>query len=170
MNSTTLLKPLFLFYILLASSPSDLLGKQLKTFVEENRLAKHVIAYIALLTIIILYGNLESITQAIAYSLIGYAVFIMSTKLDAQWNIIIIMLLLASFLYESFTEIKEKNIINDSLVEYKKKVEIIETHKRNKLYISASILGVILIGLVLYNNKKIEQYGGGFDLPRFIFY
>ena len=105
MDSTTLIKPLFIFYILLASTNSDLLGKQFKTFVEENRLARHVIAFITLLTIVIMYGNLSSIAQAVAYSLIGYSVFIMSTKLDVQWNIIILMLLLGGFLYESYTHI-----------------------------------------------------------------
>lgn len=171
MNSTTIIKPLFIFYILLAGTGSnELLGKQFRTYIEENRLAKHIIAFTAFLTAVIIYGNPISVTQAIAYSLVGYTVFILSTKLDVQWNIIILLLLLAGFLYESHTEIAENKLMTDNNIDITTIKKTIDKNHKYKLYIGLLIVAVIIIGLTLYNNKKHEQYGGGFDLTKFIFY
>ena len=170
MDSTSLLKPLFIFYVMLSNAGSiDLLGKQYREMIQENRLAKHVVTFSVLLTFVILYGENESVTQAVALSLGLYALFLMTTKLDVQWNIIVVTILLFAFLYETHTDIKEKKLKTDSTLDLTTAKNIVSQHKRNKMYIGAIIIGITVIAALLYSRKKQEQYGGGYDLAKFIF-
>ena len=50
------------------------------------------------------------------------------------------------------------------------KESLIKTQQTNKMYILIAILSVTVIGSALYIKKQEVQYGGGFDLMRFLFF
>ena len=171
LDDTTLIRVLLLFYIFIAGNMTyNLYSKQLQTFIDENRFAKHFIGFILMLTLIMVIGGVKSIEKGILYSYIGYMWFIFTTKLDLQWNIMIILLLLFGFIYESKVIEKESEIINDQSISDIQKEELINVFHNNKMMIVGTILLVTVIGSFLYINKKEVQYGGSFDIMTFLFY
>lgn len=171
-QNISLLRALLLFYIIIASNfTGGLFSKQLRTFFEESRLAQHLIGFIMMLVIVMLIGGINDTYRAVMYSLIGYIWFILTGKLDIHWNIIIILLLLFGFFYESKLNEKEQNTLKDpNLTEEQKRV-VINNNSKYKMYVVLAILSVTVIGTLLYLNKKVDQYGGGkFDLVTFLFY
>lgn len=158
-------KALLIFYILMASQyTSGLLGKQMRTFLEENRLAQHVIGFIMMVAIMKVL-NLNSYL-----SIIAYALFVFSTKLDIQWNLIFILLLFLGYLYESNMEERESDIMLDATLTKNFITDFINNDTLNKKYIIGGISIAALIGVALYMKKKNVQYGGGFNMMTFLLY
>lgn len=171
-GSVSLARVLLIFYVLIASNfTENLMGKQLKTFFSENRIAQHLIAFIMILVLVIIIGNVDNMKRALVYSILGYVWFIFTTKLDIQWNIIILLGLLIVFLYESNMIEQEKRIIKDQSVSEEEIEEIIRHNNRVRTYTVIGIIIITLIGAFLYLTKKKEQYGGGqFNLATFLLY
>lgn len=118
-----------------------------------------------------LIGGINNTYRAVIYSLIGYIWFILTTKLDVHWNVIIILLLLFGFLYESKLNEKERNIMSDSNLTEEEKQKIINNNFQYRMYFILAALLTTIIGSLLYLNKKVGQYGGGkFDLITYLFY
>jgi hypothetical protein len=172
MENVSLLRALLVFYIIIASNfTSGLFSKQLKRFFEESRLAQHLIGFIMMLVLIILIVNIMNIYRAILYTIIGYTWFIFMTKLDIQWNVIIILLLLFGFLYEYQLDEKDQTVLDDPNLTEEQKDKVVETNSQYKTYIMVAVLAFTVIGGLLYLNKKTGQYGGGqFDLMTYLFY
>lgn len=171
-NTTSLARVLLIFYVLVASNfTPNLMGKQLRTYLQENRIAQHIIAFIMMLVLIIVVGNVTDIRQAFAYSLLGYLWFIFTTKMDIQWNLIIILALLVVFVYENNMLEKEYEIEKDVNLTIQEKEVIIDKNNEMKSYVIIGVIVVTLIGMYLYFTKKEGQYGGGqFDIFKFLFY
>lgn len=167
----SLTRVLLLFYLTIANNFTDnLFSKQLKTFLNDNRYAQHMIAFIMMLVFIMMIGGVSNIDTGIFYSVIFYTWFIFTTKLDIQLNIIIILLLFFGFIYESKLNEKENQINSDQSLSESTKESLIKTQQTNKMYILIAILSVTVIGSALYIKKQEVQYGGGFDLMRFLFF
>lgn len=161
---------LLFFYLILASNFTDnLFSKQLQAVFHENRYAQHLIAFTMLLTIIMIIGKVASIEMGILYAILGYAWFILTTKLDIQWSITLILLLLFGFIYESKLNENIRITQNDIVLSDEEKQKLINTYKTREKYLIGGIIGITVIGACLYANKKTEQYGGGFDIMTFIF-
>ncbi|ARF08898.1 hypothetical protein Catovirus_1_948 [Catovirus CTV1] len=171
-NSMSLARVLLIFYVLVASNYTpNLMGKQLRTFLQENRIAQHIIAFIMMLVLIIIVGNVTDIKQALSYSILGYLWFIFTTKMDIQWNLIIILALLVVFIYENNLIEKETEVEKDGNLTIEEKAQIVEKNKEVKTYVILGIIAVTLIGMFFYITKKEEQYGGGkFNLVDFLIY
>lgn len=171
-NNASLAKVLLIFYVLIASNfTPNLMGKQLRTFLSENRIAQHVIAFIMMLVLIIIIGNVNDIKKALAYSLLGYLWFIFTTKLDIQWNLIIVSALLLIFIYENNMIDKENMAEKDINLTQQEKLVIKQNNDQIKSFTIIGVIVVTLIGMYLYLIKKEDQYGGGnFDLTKFLFY
>lgn len=170
-STTGLVKVMLFFYIIIASNYTEnLYSKQLRTFFNENRFAQHLIGLIMMLTFIMIIGGVQSIEKGILYALIGYIWFIFTTKLDIHWNIIIMLLLLFGFICESKLAEKEEGIINDPALNEEEKAALINNLQMYEFYIVLTIIGITVIGSLLYINKKGVQYGGGFDIMQFLFY
>ncbi len=171
-NDISLSRVLLLFYVIMASSyTSDLMGKQLKTFLKENRIAQHLISFIMMLVLIIVLGNVNDTKKALMYSVLAYLWFIFTTKLDIQWNIIIIGGLLVAFIYENNMIDKENQSHKDVNLDEKNKVKIKNDNNEIRTYVTIGIMVTTLVGLYLYLTKKEGQYGGGkFELLKFLLY
>jgi len=170
-DSTALLKAMLFFYIIIASNYTEnLYSKQLRTFFNENRFAQHLIGLIMMFTFIMIIGGITEIDKGILYALIGYIWFLFTTKLDIHWNIIIILLLLFGFIYESKLSQKKETIIDDEVLSDEEKIKLINEQQQYEFYILVAIISITVIGSFLYINKKGVQYGGGFDVMQFMFY
>jgi len=169
---SSLARVLLVFYIILASNyTSDLLGKQFKTYIKENRIFQHIIAFIMMFVLIIVVGGVTDNLKAGMYSIFGYIWFLFMTKMDIQWNIIILGGLLLFILYENNTDDTKKNMKDSGLFtdEDIKAAENNSCPSQNYIYIG--IISLTLLGIYLYLSKKEGQYGGGkFDLVKFMLY
>jgi len=177
-SNVSISQALLIFYVLIASHfTNDLFAKQFKKFLSGNRIAQHVIGFITMLIIIINVAGIQDTKPAILYSLIAYVWFIFTTKLDLQWNMIIILLLLFGFLYENQLAKKEKSSATDKALTSEDIKNIENKHNRYKTYLVISVMLITLTGTILYANKKWIQYdgenqsgGGQFDLIKFFLY
>ena len=169
-NSVKLIAVMLLFYLIIASNfTKNLMSHQLTSFFEENRYAQHLIGFIMMLSLIMLISGINNIETGILYAIIAYFWFIFTTKLDIQWNIMIILLLFFGFIYESKLAEKDERVMNDASLSNEEKERIINEHNKYKVYLVFSVILITVIGSTLYANKKHIQYGGGFDIMTFIF-
>lgn len=167
----SLAKPLLLFYIIIASQyTGNLLGKQMKEFIESNRLVQHIIGFLMLATLINLTIKVEDIKKSLIYSLIGYIWFILTTKLDIHWNIITILLLLLIYLYESKLFEHELTILKDTVLNTEEKDNTIKNNNNYRIKLIIITLIITMIGSLLYQQKKSIQYGGEFSIKKYFLY
>jgi hypothetical protein len=170
-SNVSLAKVLLIFYVLIASTHTEhLMAKQMKQYIDENRLVQHIIGFLTMFILVTLVGGIVDTRSAIFYSLIGYIWFIFSTKLDIQWNIIIMILLFIGYIYENSAEVREKEIMDDPNLSKEKKLEAIQTNNYYKTLIVSSVILTTIVGTLLYSNKKHEQYGGGYDVFTYLLY
>ena len=169
-TSQKLIAVMLLFYIIIANNMTkNLISHQLTTYIEESRYVQHIIGFIIMLALIMIVGGVNKIESGIVYALIGYTWFIFSTKLDVQWSMMIMLLLLFGFIYESKLEEKENNVLNDISLNDNEKEKIINNYNNHKMYVIGAIIALTVTGSTLYVNKKGVQYGGAFDTMTFIF-
>jgi len=168
----SLLSSLLIFYLLIFnSSSSELMGKQMKTYIKDNRLAQHVIAFIMMFVLIILVGGFNNVEQAMLYSVLAYIWFIFTTKLDIQWNVMTMCILLFGFLHENKMILKEKSSDDDDTLTQNDKNKIKQKNTKIKKYTTIAAISVTAIGTLLYGNKKTFQYGGGeFSAVKYLLY
>lgn len=175
-NNISFTSALLVFYVIIASNfTPSLYSKQLQTYVKENRMAQHFIGFTMLLVIIMLFTKETGVDMAIFYAAIGYIWFIFTTKLEIHFNIIIILLLLFGFLYESNLTQRNRNVQNDPNIPQETQQEILTTNSRNKIWFIILILIITGIGTISYINKKDLQYGqtggsNGYNIVSFLFY
>jgi len=150
-------KIMILFYLFASSSAIfPLLSKQLKNELENNRAAQHILGFMTILALSILVSNGKfSIMRIFVYAIIGYLWFVLTTKLDLQWTILIMGSLMCFLIYQ--------NTIDGNINERK-------NNEKYYQYIPIIIFLSTVIGTVLYSNKKEGQYGGGYDLMNFLIY
>jgi hypothetical protein len=168
-ENINIIKILLIYYLINLNTTSTLLSKQTLVFLKDNRSIKHIIALLTIFLLInIFYENLI-LADTIVISLIIYLLFIFSTKLDIQWNIIIFCALFVGYIYEKKIYNFTYDTNKDNVLSSSQKEEIIANNKKHKnyLYISLSIL--LCAGVMCYTNKKEVQYGGSYNLINFIF-
>lgn len=155
--------PLLFYIITAANSQYRLqLSIQLNNYISENNYIQHIIGF-ATLFILITLNNKLSTQHALLYTSICYIWFILSTKLDLHWNIIIIVLLFIGYIIENNNKIFFDDIQNDNALTQEQKNMLINNKNTNKLYFMACILSITIMGTILYNQKKHIQYGDKYD-------
>ena len=163
-------KSLLYFYLVLAAPLlSPLLSGQMQNYIKDNRALQHSLGFIALLTIIIDKGDITDITKALIYTTISYSWFILTTKLDVIWSIIIIILLFIGFLYDTNMKDREVKSEDDQALQEEDKDRIVKKHYNMKAVIFISILAVTLVGSYKYLTKQQIQHGGDFSYSKFVF-
>ena len=158
---------ILLTYVILASSYcTNLFSNGLKTAIEENRMAQHLILLILIITLMTIVGNPIGVEitenqqlNTIIASLIVYVWFILTTKLDLAWNIAILIILTIYFLYEGKKSSEYKIILEDSNITKDKKRELLEYYSSMQKYMLSAIFGITLIGTFFFANQKQVQHG-----------
>jgi small-conductance mechanosensitive channel len=161
---------LLIFYLLIASSYcNSLFAKQMKQYIENNRYVQHFIGILLLLVTIVTFGGVENTKSAILYTVIGYIWFIFTTKLDLQFNIVVLLLLAVGYLYENNLIFFDSRVKEDANITEENKKEILEKHNRIKSHIIYLILAVTFVGTLIYAYKKTHQYKDNFNIKNFLF-
>lgn len=164
----SLSKILIIFYVFIVSNFSDnLLSKQLKQSISENRIFQHIVSLIGFFLLITTFSSTISTNKALLYSIFGYIWFILTTKLDLQFNLIIVISLLGIYAYENNLKAKEKELVEDENLTSDEKKKIIDNYNYQKSILILIPIATTFIGTFLYCDKKQVQYGGGFDYYKF---
>ncbi len=165
-------KIMLLFYLFSSSSYlKPLLSKQWKTQLENNRMAQHILGITTILALTMLVSNGQySTPRIIAYTIVGYLWFLLSTKLDLQWNIMVMILLVSYILYQNTITQKEKHIQSDKNLSDEEKDILYKKDKKNYMNMFIIIILITMGGTLLYSTKKEGQYGGGYSLTNFLLY
>jgi hypothetical protein len=172
-NGDFSLNKIILAFYIFASSPVlfNLLSKQWKKTLENDRIAQHLLAIMSILSLTILVSNGKfSIQRIFAYTAIAYMWFIFSTKMDIHFNIILFGSLIAFYLYQNTIQNENEKIERDKNLSENEKIEIQKNKKNNYIYLTITILLITLTGTLFYSNKKEVQYGGGYSLLNFLLY
>jgi hypothetical protein len=165
----SVIKPLVIFYLIIANNyTGNLFAGQLKDYVVENRFAQHIIAFITLLVLINLYSDINNINKSLSYTGGIYLWFILTTKLDLHWNIMLTVLLLVGYMNENRMLDKEKNVNDDENIPKNIKNKIFNKNKQIRSCVVVGSLLVTLLGTYEYYNKKTVQYGGNFDPIKYL--
>jgi hypothetical protein len=162
-------KAILIFYLVIGNNfTADLYSGQLVDFIRTNRIAKHLIGLMTMILIITHMGGINNPSSATVYSLFSYALFLLTTKMDLKWSITTLGLFMLGYLYENKLVDKEKSSSSDKSLEKKDKRRIKNRHDIIKGSIVMSIIGITLMGMYQYFNKKQIQYGGQFDSIKFV--
>lgn len=166
----TLAKGILLFYLAVGNNfLKNLYPGQLTDVIDKSRLAQHVIGFITMFVLIDLASDTSKLDSTLIYSTIAYLLFVLTTKLDLHWNLAIVILLIAGYLYERRLETKEVNSEKDPSLN---KGDIMKIHNKNNKIKTTILITLIIItgiGTYFYHKKKITQYGGNYDNIKFLF-
>ena len=104
-----------------------------------------------------------TIGVSLLYTMIGYILYILTTKMDIQVNLIVLTILLLGFLYEHNNMLKEEEMNQDPVLLEEDKNHI--KYEHNKIKFILAILGLIIIvlGTLFYYNRKTIQHAGHFS-------
>lgn len=164
-NQTNLAKILLIFYLIVASNCTEnLLSKQTRDIINNNRYIQHIIGFMTLFVLVTLIDDQIDMRTALIYTMLGYIWFVFSTKLDIHWNIAIIVLLFIGYMYETSSKMRELEIKNDTSLSDATKHVLLDEIENTKRWIIGSIVIVTILGTFFYSQKKQEQYGGGYDI------
>lgn len=166
----TLVSAVLLFYMTASTSPPDsLLSQRMSDLLEDNRYAQHIMAFLRLFVTIVLIANITNTKTALLYSIIAYVWFILTTKLDLEWNLVILILLVFGFVFENQMLDEENHYKDDPLMTEIEKKRLMDKHHRYRAYIVLSLIFLTLVGTAIYLGKKKGQYGGNFNFIQFFF-
>ncbi len=159
---------LILYLVQLSSLTSNTMGKQLKEYVYSNRIAQHIIN-LTFLFVLISLADKDMDIQGIAINSVSvYLIYLLSTKLDLQYNVLILLLILFYYFYKRDIESKNNRIIQDRDLdnETKKILTFMENNKNNIL--GGGLVLFLIYFCYVYCQRKTVQYGGGFSYSRFL--
>ena len=168
-NNVSITKGLLIFYLLIASNFTRNLYSGSTQLLFQNRFAQHIIGYITLLVIMINFGGVTDTQSALIYSLLGYIWFVCTTKLNVEWNVAIILMILGVYLYENNYLNQLNNLEEDEILEDDEIMTVKHNNDKNKTYMLYGLIIITLVGVYFYWDEKQSQFGDNFNLDKFIF-
>lgn len=166
-NINSIAKILFIFYVLALTGGSPLVSNQLNDFISGSRMTQHLLSLVTVIILITITGNSIDSRSAIIYGVLVYVWFIISTKMDLHWNIIMLILLFMCYMYENEFNVVNNKLINDSSIDDEYRVNIYNTQQQKRNMCIYALLIITIIGTLFYSKKKTEQYGGGYDIFKY---
>lgn len=168
----SVVKILLSFFIISSSSALfPLLSKQMKDMLQNNRIAQHLLGILVMMSLVILYSNGDfCIQRIIMYTSICYLTFILATKMDLQFSLMLMLSFLLVLLYQNTIKNEETKIINDNILTPNEKNTAIKNKKKYYLHFTGFTLLIVIFGTILYSNKKEIQYGGGYSIFNYLLY
>lgn len=155
-----------IFYLCIAGNfTNQLFSKDLQTFIQNNRYVQHIFGLVTMMVTIMTFANIKNPIPAIIYSICAYVFFLLTTKMSANMNIAIIILLVLGFLAENMLKDKEEKLEEDENVPYKVK-DNYKKARQIKVIIMFIVVAIIM-AYGVYNYATTEylgtgvQYGGG---------
>lgn len=156
----TIPKVIIIFYIIaMAPFITNLISKQTKDFFIGNRYGYHAIGIMITIFLISYLGKTTNISDAIIYSSVAYGWFIMTTKLDLMWIMIMVIGIYLIIIYTINYNNKLENINEDEKYKLKKK------YNKKITILLWGIFSLTLVGTFFYMKKQYLQreITGGFN-------
>ncbi len=162
------IKILMFFYLLLmANLLSTKLNAHLIENINNNKILKHILIFVTIIVLLtVIYSDLN-IYDLIIYGFIIYFVFILSTKMNKNYIMGILLLLVIFYLKDYYNKQKMIIIAKDHTINGIDKEKKIENLNKQNMTMNI-IFGLLVVGgSLLYDDKKYAQYGGGYSLQKF---
>jgi len=166
-NNDYLFKGIFLFiFVISGNYLGQLLGCRLIYLLNENIITKHILGFITLfLTLAFTIDINTSLVKLFNISCILYILFILSYKTTKYINYLLIFIFLISFIIQLYKDrLKKKKIINKINKNEKQHLEYIEKYNN---YIVKIIIGLLIIGLLIYIGEQKRSYKENFNYYTF---
>jgi len=158
------IKGIFLLLLAIAGGfISQTLGCKTQKMLTNNMFAKHFIIILILYFTINFTNNDESMHPfyMIRMVLIIYILFLLFTKMNIQFTIVVFCLLTVAYVNSTFIDYYTKNTPED-----KNKIESLQ---KNQQIIYILIIILIIIGFVLYFHKQYKEHSKSWSTIKFIF-
>jgi hypothetical protein len=170
-------KIFLLVYIIISSNMLiNVVNRSIIKEIENNKMLQHMILIILVMSIIIITGSDKGyrvsgnyIINMLTITLMVYIWFIMLMKLDIGYQLSIVLILMIYIIYITNNERKLEMTIRDENIDIEKKIIINKMNNIIENYGLLIIFGLTAIGTVLYDSEKQVQYGGGYNLTKFLF-
>ena len=159
-----------LYLVQLTSLTNNTLGKQLKEYVYSNRIIQHIINVIFLIVLISMLDDQRSLTNITISSFVIYIIYIFSTKLDLQYNLLILTFALFYYFYQREVNRQIQRINNDNEIDTNLKNMLISMDENKEIIFGTGLLLVLAYFVYTYVSRKSVQYGGGFSYTKFLMY
>jgi hypothetical protein len=168
-NDISVIKLVMILYLFVfANVISTKINTKIIYRIENNVMIKHIVGLITIGVLLSLVYSSIPLKDLILYSLIIYVVFILSTKISKNYVLLALLLLVGVYFLSAETENRIKGIKNDQSIHITEKSKLI-THlesKNNK--ITYFYIFAVVIGSLMYDEKKFVQMGGSYDLVNFL--
>jgi hypothetical protein len=160
---------IILYLVQMSNFSCETLSKQMKQFLHENRIALHIINII-FLAVLISIMNKTNLKNIFIVSCCLYIIYLLSTKLDLQYNVLIFSIFLTYYFYMRELELKKNRIIEDTDLDILIKKNIIMMDEYKYYILSTGVVLSLIYFVNVYVSRKTVQYGGGFSYARFFLY
>ena len=161
---------LLLYLVQMTSLTNNTLGKQLKEYVYSSREMQHIINITFLMVLISILDDSRTFNNLVLTSLIIYIFYLFSTKLDLQYNLILLGIIISYYFYKKSLDGKILRIQKDNDIDFDLKQKIISKDLNIEKLIEFGLAGVLVYFVYVYFSRKNVQYGGGFNYSKFLFY
>ena len=167
-NNEYIFKGLFLFiFIISGNYLEELLGCRLIKLLNENMIIKHILGLLTLfLTLAFTIDLNTSLLKLFKISFILYIIFILSSKTTEYINYLIIFIFIISFIVQLYKD-RLKRKLEMSIINTNEKLHLEYIEKYND-YILKLIIGLIIIGLLIYIGEQKRSYNEDFNYYTFL--
>jgi hypothetical protein len=161
---------LALYLVQLTGLTNNTLGKQLKEYVYSNRMIQHIINVVFLIVLISMLDDQRSLTNITISSLVLYIIYIFTTKLDLQYNLLILAFALFYYFYKREVNKQIRRVSDDNDIDSNLKNMIVKLDENKEMIFGSGLLLVLAYFVYIYVSRKSVQYGGGFSYSKFLMY
>ena len=151
----------FLFYVFMCGTLlEDLIGINVREYIQQNEGIKHVLGIVVLIFTIGFVADLPSLATLVWSSVVVYVWFLVMSKMPAQYNIVVVLLLIVCF---ALNEIIRKTYspewvyeINDKTEKHTRKAkrDQLATISRSVSIATLALSFVLMLWFVLLCNVK----------------
>ena len=154
--------PLFAFYLIVfCNFTKELVGCRLQYVLDKNIYAKHFIGILLLFFLVIMTdpNNMEkNLLANVGYTLLIYALFVLTTKISFILMIPVLLLLLVCYITATISKKKK---------EEKKEDEYNNLKAIEKIAFVIMCL-ISIVGFIIYLIEKYREYGKQFSFVKFV--
>lgn len=168
-NDISVIKLVMILYLFVfANVISTKINTKLVERIEKNIMVKHIVGLITIGVLLSLVYNSIPLKDLILYSIIIYVVFLLSTKISKNYVLLGLLLLVGVYFLSAESENRIKGIKNDQSININEKVKLIKHLEGKNNKITYFYIFAVVIGSLMYDEKKNIQMGGSYDLMKFL--
>lgn len=162
-----IIKIIIIMYLFLLLSNNSLLTKRIREYISNNKIAQYIIFFTIVIILTSLFEKFN-IKRLLIKSLFITLILICLLKVDFDWAVIIFIIFIVGFFINYYLDCKNKHIFNNRIIEKEKKESLIKINNSYRKYFLILLFLIVIIGTIIYGEKKINQYGNEFSIKRFI--